>query len=368
MFTDGANRSSPSDKECQIDFAGVLEAMAAVACDTVLLADCDYGVVPQIADNPLDSNDPASNKRLFEVLFSPPALPKDSPSFTKELFRVLDNLPDPRVNMISLRSKLVSLSTGGKTYAPCYAKLVKHAQSNLLEKVGATVDLRVALRRPLDDDVLDELKDWAQRKPPQIKRLIFEEGNEDTATIAEFILSVSAVNLDLLDAADWQKWIGSAPSSIETPRYNVQSSFSSRRLSKSTGNEEVESQLEAFVRRRNREESWRNHDSRLGHYSRVVVLPLIWEITGFSPKERIVEDLDELTKTCHEEFGFTVEKVFKIPVDQQVSGQDALEEKIRDLVDQTRGPNVLGAGDLLIVIYSGHGSDTVHSTGRAIWS
>ncbi len=186
--------------------------------------------------------------------------------------------------------------------------------------------------------------------------------------LSEFTLSVSATSLDLLHQVEWHKWIGNAPNSIDTPRYNVNSAIMARRLSKSAGDDEVESQLEALVTRRNHEESWRNQDSRFGHYNRAIVLPLIWEIPGFRPELLVLEDLENLSRIFKDDFNFTVEEPFHIPVGKEISGQTALENKIRDLVDESRGPNVLGAGDLLIIIYSGHGDNTIHSTGKAIWA
>ncbi|KAK4216882.1 hypothetical protein QBC37DRAFT_480212 [Rhypophila decipiens] len=364
----------------------VLESMADMVSDIVVLADFRSGVFPKpLATIPaLDPE--VSNNRVCELLVGPTGLPEGSQSFTKEICRVLDTLREPHVNIMALRSKLVVTTGGGKWYEPSYSKLSQTRQSNLLEQVGTTIELRVALRRPLDEDALDDLVEWAQRKPPEVKRIVFSEAETDTialtdtaggpndkacllpASLLEFILSVSTADLNLLDSATWYDWLGSAPNSIDTPRYHVRSGFAHRRLSKSAGDEEIESQLEDFVRRRNREESWRNHDSRLGHYSRVIVLPLIWEIPGFHPELRVLQDLKHLANTFRDVFGFTVEQVFNIPVGRDISGQRALEERIRDLVEEKRGPNVLGAGDLVIIIYSGHGSNTVHSTGKAVWS
>ncbi|KAK4444251.1 hypothetical protein QBC34DRAFT_187743 [Podospora aff. communis PSN243] len=373
------------DKLC-LDVFAVLGAIATVTFDAVLMADCDHGIVPSIPYNLLNelrdesaeasTDTSVSTGRVFEALFAPSGLPKGAPSFTTHLCRALEDLKDTRVNIMGLRSKLVSVSKNGESYAPYYTKLMPSGQSNLLEKVGTTAELRVALRQHLDSKVLGELKEWAQRKPAQIKRLSFAEcekgfawvaSEKQTPPLSEFTLSVSTTNPELLDDADWHTWIGSLPSSVDTPRYNVYSAFNSRRLSKSAG-DELDAQLEALVRRRNHEESWRNQDARFGHYARVVVLPLIWEITGFDPALHVVEDLELLVKTFKDDFGFAVEEIFKIPAGKAIRGHDALEEKIKDLVDQGRGPNVLGAGDLLIVIYSGHGNNTVHSSGRAIWS
>ncbi|KAL2682801.1 hypothetical protein Neosp_007256 [[Neocosmospora] mangrovei] len=98
-----------------------------------------------------------------------------------------------------------------------------------------------------------------------------------------------------------------------------------------------------------------------GHYGKVNVLRLRFERPGFdeSAKKHLKEELTNIRKAFVNYFGFVMLPTFFIPPND---GEMELKKELESTINQ------LNSGDLLIVVYSGHGADPRKNSGNAIWT
>ncbi|KAH8879230.1 hypothetical protein GQ53DRAFT_854997 [Thozetella sp. PMI_491] len=323
-------RSSNHDAEsASVSCLEIQKQLQLARFDVLLLTDCDYGRFSKNRDGDGVSPFPSSERDLrgkFEILAAPCGVPQPKTSFTSLVLQGLNYFAEDDLDVHRLATRMADLSDS--MYKHNYLKLSNHGSSIVLQSVKRE---SLQLTQPADEKLTEVLEKWATGAPP---------------------------------AQDALKWMQRLQADVSQ---HSSISICSQTTTK-TGCEvsDEDSYFDAIVQRWNCDEELRhivlpqraNHDT-------VRVLPIMWSETGFIPRQEewLIDEMQNVRAQFLNYFDYEVEEIFRIPTQ---NCQQALTDLIRQYTEDGN-PKQLRANDLLIVIYSGHGKDTLGEDGSAVW-
>lgn len=328
------------------------------ACDVLVLTDCDYGTGVTKALGRTFSSTECS----VEVISAPHGFKSSSGgSFTQQLTRVLsDDAALGPVMVFRLLSMLTWSTVDGKKQTPLHHSILRPGRKNItLKRFGCCTNVWMPLLKPVKSDAhtLAQLHTFASEKPSGVDTVRFYERPADLTKEEGLVMRVSTPD----NERGLTNWLakGYRPNWIGLPRFLHEGSWAALALEQtaSVKGGRSEEDLESVVGCLNGDlELHKTGETRNGCYDRVVVLPLIWKNTGLARICKVEEDLSDLAHTFRSVFRFEVASTFVLGNEKGRTAQALLEDRLRELVAP------LGPDSLLIVMYTGHGNDTIGVT------
>jgi hypothetical protein len=153
------------------------------------------------------------------------------------------------------------------------------------------------------------------------------------------------------DPTSWKQLGSEAPETVRSVR--VEFTRPARRSESEGAGFLVAREIEELVKSLNNTERLNDDLTRNGRYSKVSVLPIMFE--RVEPGLQLQEELKRLGKCFVEQFNFHVYDIFKIP---EKNAQYMLAKKIEELI-HTHGKK----DELVIVVYAGHGFNPLDIVG-----
>ncbi|KIV96192.1 hypothetical protein PV10_00088 [Exophiala mesophila] len=144
----------------------------------------------------------------------------------------------------------------------------------------------------------------------------------------------------------WERLGNNAPETVRRARVEVRHPI--RRSGSEGAGSLLSRQIDELVESLNNTERLNDSLTRNGRYSKVSVLPIMFE--DVEPGFELEEELNGLEKCFVQHFNFHVYEIFKIPT---TNAQGAVERTIRELIGRHGKKD-----ELVIVVYAGHGIDT----------
>jgi len=343
----------------------------------LLILDCNYGSVPSrnrdgegySAFTQDESADERPIHGKTEILAAPqldhPPTGPGTISFTHAIGHAFEKLRDGPFTVNQLHVNLIGMQ--GLAATPVYLNLSAGHQSSIRfpppsdEKDPARkVHLDVLLRRRLSVTDLESLVEWMKQAPPHVgaprlsatdlRLLPYDSASAHASGQDQENLSIIVPLHDSLlpDEREWKAWLGiKAPSVVRKVEVNVQTISETVTLGTDSGEEDP---LSTLVTNLNLNEGiTKMLASRSDRYSKVSLLPLLWE----NATPDLVGEMEDLRAIFIEYFNYNVEPIWYIPAKRSAY---ALEGKVFDFCREHDKND-----ELVIVAYGGHGVDTYYT-------
>jgi hypothetical protein len=339
----------------------------------LLILDCDYQTTSKInhdgeGDSPFQRlpTTQGVGRGKTELLAAPSLLnsnPRnESRSFTSAVIESFEEFRGSTFTINQLHAKICRLVPGS-----IYMKLTEqhHSGIKILPPIHLThnrfVDLDIDLNRRFSQTTERDRKaiiQWVARFPPGAMAPHLDE-----LPHSRMKFTVPLMGSSIPKQSFWKEWLGTqAPSIVNGVSVSVKQLAPGGELEDDAL--ELDG-LESLAASLNINTDIRDAFAKgKGEYAKVSVLPLLWDKQD--PKLGLEEELLELSKLFRKFFGFNVYDIHRI---EMAKPNWSLSDRVTTLVKEHDCDD-----ELVIVVYAGHGIDTVtdddrdDNRGDAIWA
>lgn len=329
-----------------MDWFTIQETLEASSSNIALILDCVYGAVSSRNREgegiSCFRNITAEPTGGLEILAASNYMTKNDASFREALLQTITTISE-RQDLNEVRRAMHRLL--GDASDPYYYKLSRGPNITILPLERVRLDITV--EKALNAGNQRAFKGWADQAPNQIKGLKFLDQEYQDGLLSG---QIDVENVRDLVHENVSSWTKLAPSCVQDIRLQGSVLFSK-------ANTKVERRDEVFQTVKTNWLMQMALTTRNGHYQNVVVFPMKWENDGFPDGSYIARELDDLIRVFQSHFECKIEPTYSIPVTRS---QLYLNKRITELLEN------LTSSDLLIVIYNGHGSDTVNNGGQCV--